>query len=183
MSQLLFVSGHPNFGRSVANKAIWQQLQQQFPQAEFLRLDEKYGDFNIDVAAEQARVQQADVIVLQFPLYLFGVPALMKKWLEDVFVNGFAHGSEHKVKGKKLIASFTFGAPEEVYQHDALLHHTVEEILSPLQSFASLCAMDWAGDVHSGSVSSATQDPEKLQRVQQKAQDHAERLAQLLNAI
>jgi len=31
------------------------------------------------------------------------VPGLMKHWLDEVFVHGFAHGSAAKLGGKKLI--------------------------------------------------------------------------------
>ncbi|MEH8026365.1 NAD(P)H-dependent oxidoreductase [Gallibacterium anatis] len=63
------------------------------------------------MAAEQNRLMQADTIVLQFPFYWYSYPALLKKWVDEVFVYSFAHGSTgDKVKGKKLVMSFTTGA-------------------------------------------------------------------------
>ncbi len=45
-----------------------------------------------DVAAEQARLDGADHLVLVFPVWWWSVPALVKGWLDRVFVNGWAFG-------------------------------------------------------------------------------------------
>lgn len=45
-----------------------------------------------DVAAEQARLDRADHLVLVFPVWWWSVPALLKGWLDRVFVNGWAFG-------------------------------------------------------------------------------------------
>lgn len=43
-----------------------------------------------DVAAEQARIDRADVLVLVYPVYWWSMPALMKGWIDRVFSNGWA---------------------------------------------------------------------------------------------
>jgi NAD(P)H dehydrogenase (quinone) len=50
------------------------------------------GRLPADVAAEQEKIRRADVLVLQFPLWWFSVPAILKGWVDRVFVNGFAYG-------------------------------------------------------------------------------------------
>ncbi|WP_067242903.1 NAD(P)H-dependent oxidoreductase [Microbacterium resistens] len=45
-----------------------------------------------DVQAEQAKLAAAELLVLQFPLWWYGVPAIMKGWLDRVLANGFAYG-------------------------------------------------------------------------------------------
>ena len=45
-----------------------------------------------DIAAEQAKLLWAEVIVLQFPLWWFSVPAILKGWIDRVFAHGFAIG-------------------------------------------------------------------------------------------
>jgi NAD(P)H dehydrogenase (quinone) len=50
------------------------------------------GRLPADVAAEQDRIRRADVLVLHFPLWWFGMPALLKGWVDRVFVSGFAYG-------------------------------------------------------------------------------------------
>jgi len=43
-----------------------------------------------DVAAEQARVDAVDHLVLVFPVYWWSMPALLKGWVDRVFVGGWA---------------------------------------------------------------------------------------------
>lgn len=47
-------------------------------------------DFAPDVAAEQSRLDEADNLVLVFPVYWWSMPALLKGWIDRVFVNGWA---------------------------------------------------------------------------------------------
>ena len=48
-----------------------------------------YPDFKIDVAAEQAALEAADRIVLQFPIYWYQTPALLKQWFDAVLEYGW----------------------------------------------------------------------------------------------
>lgn len=55
-----------------------------------------------DVLAEQARLERADALVLAFPIYWWSMPALLKGWVDRVFVNGWAidYGPETPVVKK-----------------------------------------------------------------------------------
>ncbi|WP_462111181.1 NAD(P)H-dependent oxidoreductase [Campylobacter concisus] len=91
------------------------------PEAKFDILSELYKNYVIDVKAEQEKLVKADVIVLVYPFFWYGVPSLLQKWLEDVLVHGFFHGNKgDKLRGKKLVLSFTSGAPEELYKKEVL---------------------------------------------------------------
>jgi NAD(P)H dehydrogenase (quinone) len=48
------------------------------------------GDFPPDVAGEQQRLDRATDLVLVFPVYWWSMPALLKGWIDRVFVNGWA---------------------------------------------------------------------------------------------
>jgi NAD(P)H dehydrogenase (quinone) len=48
------------------------------------------GEVPADVAREQRRLDEADHLVLVFPVYWWSMPALMKGWIDRVFVNGWA---------------------------------------------------------------------------------------------
>ena len=48
------------------------------------------GDHPEDVAREQRRLDRADHLVLVFPVYWWSMPALLKGWIDRVFVNGWA---------------------------------------------------------------------------------------------
>ena len=55
-----------------------------------------------DVAAEQARLDAADTLVLVYPLYWWSFPALLKGWIDRVFTQGRAYhdGADGKVQKK-----------------------------------------------------------------------------------
>lgn len=55
-----------------------------------------------DVAAEQARLDAADTLVLVYPLYWWSFPALLKGWIDRVFTQGWAYqdGTDGKVQKK-----------------------------------------------------------------------------------
>ena len=44
-----------------------------------------------DVLAEQARIERADAICLVFPLFWWGMPAMMKGWVDRVWSWGWAY--------------------------------------------------------------------------------------------
>ncbi|MGD6740983.1 NAD(P)H-dependent oxidoreductase [Streptomyces sp. BH106] len=48
------------------------------------------GDYPPDVAREHRRLDRATDLVLVFPVYWWSMPALLKGWIDRVFVNGWA---------------------------------------------------------------------------------------------
>ncbi|WP_164146996.1 NAD(P)H-dependent oxidoreductase [Stenotrophomonas maltophilia] len=55
-----------------------------------------------DVAAEHARLDATDTLVLVYPLYWWSFPALLKGWIDRVFTQGWAYqeGADCKVQKK-----------------------------------------------------------------------------------
>ncbi len=100
MKNILIISGHPDLSHSVGNATILNEVASALPDAEIRRLDALYPDNNINVSAEQDALLKADIIVWQFPFSWYSLPGLMKLWLDDVFVHGFAHGSTARLGGK-----------------------------------------------------------------------------------
>jgi NAD(P)H dehydrogenase (quinone) len=49
------------------------------------------GETPKDVIAEQARIDRADHLILVFPMYWWSMPALLKGWIDRVFVGGWAY--------------------------------------------------------------------------------------------
>lgn len=47
-----------------------------------------------EIVREQAKIRQADAVVVQFPLWWYGMPAILKGWFDRVFVSGFAFGTD-----------------------------------------------------------------------------------------
>lgn len=50
------------------------------------------GALSADIRAEQEKLDRADALVVQFPLWWFGMPAILKGWFDRVFVQGYAYG-------------------------------------------------------------------------------------------
>lgn len=181
MKNILIISGHPDLEQSVANRTILAEVAQALPQAEIRYLDRLYPDYQIDVVQEQQALLNADVIVWQFPFSWYSLPGLMKLWLDQVFLHGFAHGSQGKLAGKKLILSFTTGAPAEVYQANGAFKHSVEDYLTPFETTALLCGLDLQTPIYTTDVSYiGREDQAGLAHQQQQAKQHAERLLKVL---
>jgi NAD(P)H dehydrogenase (quinone) len=74
-----------------------------------------------DVAAEQARVDSADALVLVFPVYWWSMPGLLKGWIDRVFSNGWAFdfsldgGLEKKLRHLKVHLIGVGGADARTY--------------------------------------------------------------------
>lgn len=187
MRNVLIINGHPNPQQSTANQAILDNLQCLLPTAQIRTLGDLYADnAAINVVAEQAALVEADIIVWQFPLHWYHLPALMKKWLDEVHVYGFAHGSTGTaLQGKKLILSFTTGAAEEQYQYGAAMNYPITDFLPSLRQTASLCGMVWQEPVYSMGMMymPGVSSEADLSVLKQKAQVHAERLAKLIQNL
>ncbi|MDT1992329.1 NAD(P)H-dependent oxidoreductase [Micrococcus luteus] len=54
-----------------------------------------------EIAAEQEKLRRADAVVVQFPLWWYGMPAILKGWFDRVFVSGFAFGVD-PATGRRL---------------------------------------------------------------------------------
>lgn len=92
---------HPNFEASRINKAFEQAIGGDYTVRHMYVL---YPDNKIDVAKEQVVLTEADRIVLQFPMYWYSSPSLLKEWQDQVLLYGWAYGSSGKaLHGKELL--------------------------------------------------------------------------------
>ncbi len=134
---------HPNLKDSRVNAALAQGIAD-LPNVEVRYLYDLYPDGKIDVAVEQAALTQADRIVLQFPMYWYSSPPLLKQWQDDVLTYGWAYGSKGKaLLGKELMIAISLGAPEADYQVEGEMGHTVDEILLPFEIMANYTNMKY----------------------------------------
>ena len=69
-----------------------------------------------DVQREIARLERADLLVFQFPIWWHGQPAILKGWFDRVFVNGLYTSAMRYDRGyfggRKAVCSVTTGALE-----------------------------------------------------------------------
>lgn len=73
-----------------------------------------------DIKKEQQYIKEADVFIFIHPIWWFGMPAVLKGYIDRVFSYGFAYevgpeGIKGLLPGKKVIILNTTGGPEENY--------------------------------------------------------------------
>ena len=68
--------------------------------------------FSADIQKEQQLLSEADLIIFQFPLWWYSMPALLKGYIDRVFTYGWAYGGGQALVGKKILVSMTTGAPD-----------------------------------------------------------------------
>src|SRR5690606_36136385 len=102
-----------------------------------------HGTLSPDITAEQDKLRRADAIVLQFPLWWLGPPAILKGWLDRVLVNGFGFGvtdpgtgrvrryGDGLLAGKRGLIVTTIGARETSFGPRGI-HGRLEDVLFPL---------------------------------------------------
>ncbi|HSR95913.1 MAG TPA: NAD(P)H-dependent oxidoreductase, partial [Kofleriaceae bacterium] len=78
-----------------------------------------------DVQAEIEKLQRADIVVIQFPLWWWGPPAILKGWFDRVLIYGGLYGSGRRLErgplaGRKAMLSVTLGASSSGCGHDGL---------------------------------------------------------------
>ncbi|XP_050415459.1 ribosyldihydronicotinamide dehydrogenase [quinone] [Patella vulgata] len=92
-----------------------------------------------DIKTEMEKVKEADLVIFQFPLYWFSMPAILKGWVDRVFANGFAFNyakaqiyDSGLMSGKKAMLSLTTGGPDTLYTNKGL-NGDINIILWPME--------------------------------------------------
>ena len=135
-AKTLVIVTHPDIHMSLINKRWLEELQKHQELVTIHQLHAHYPDHVIDVEAEQKLLLEHDNIILQFPLYWFSTPPLLKKWLDEVLLQGFAYGrhaTERKLAGKRIGLAISAGIKEVDYDKNGRYLFTMEELLRPLQ--------------------------------------------------
>ncbi len=102
------------------------------------------GALTEDVKAEQSKLRWADVLILQFPLWWFTMPAILKGWVDRVYAFGFAYGvgeqneerwgdryGEGTLAGKRAMLLVTTGGWEEHYSARGI-NGPIDDLLFPI---------------------------------------------------
>ena len=105
------------------------------PQAEQRHASDT-NTLSADALAELTAVEEADLLVLQYPMWWYTPPAMLKGWLDRVFVYGRAYTSRRRYDagffaGKKAMLSVTTGALEETFAPDGR-NANIDLVLWPL---------------------------------------------------
>lgn len=94
------------------------------------------GTLAPDIAAELDKVKAADLIIFNFPIYWFGMPAILKGWIDRVFVSGHCYGGRRiydrgGLVGKRAMLSITLGGRDHMFGPDAI-HGDLDDMLRPI---------------------------------------------------
>ncbi|WP_028544383.1 NAD(P)H-dependent oxidoreductase [Paenibacillus taiwanensis] len=131
----LVILTHPNLEVSRINQCWKEELQQYPDEITIHELYKEYPDWNIDVTREQHLLEAYNHVILQFPLYWYSYPPLLKKWFDDVFAYGWAYGSKgDKLKGKKFGLAISIGDKKENYMPEGSVSFTVDEVIAPFKA-------------------------------------------------
>ncbi|NZA26820.1 NAD(P)H-dependent oxidoreductase [Luteimonas sp. SJ-92] len=102
------------------------------------------GALTADVREEHDKLLWADALILQFPLWWYTMPAILKGWVDRVYAYGFAYGvgehSDHHwgdrfgegtLAGKRAMLVVTTGGWEEHYAARGI-NGPIDDLLFPI---------------------------------------------------
>ena len=101
-----------------------------FPDALQYDREQKFSSeqhaFADDIQCEIDKLVWCDFLILQFPLWWWSVPAIMKGWIDRVFVNGLVYGKGRRMDagglaGRSAMLAITTGCYPEMVAPDGLL--------------------------------------------------------------
>lgn len=83
------------------------------------------GALSADISVEIEKVKRADFVLFQFPVWWFGMPAMLKGWADRVFARGFAYLPGRKYdtgmfRGKLAMVAATTGTSADTYAPDGI---------------------------------------------------------------
>lgn len=102
------------------------------------------GTLTADVKSEIDKLIWADALILQFPLWWFTMPAILKGWVDRVFAYGFAYGvgehsdrrwgdryGEGRMAGKRAMLIVTAGGWQQHYGPRGV-NGPIDDLLFPI---------------------------------------------------
>ncbi len=105
-----------------------------------LQLEEMHASevngFAHDIEAELQKLEWCDLMIWQFPLWWFGLPAILKGWADRVLAMGRTYGGgkvydKGVFTGKNSMLSLTTGGPESSYGKDGF-NGDINGVLRPI---------------------------------------------------
>ncbi|HEY5508435.1 MAG TPA: NAD(P)H-dependent oxidoreductase, partial [Paludibacter sp.] len=116
--------------KSVANPEFFKYQAEQ--------LSAYHNDHFVDVLKDEMdKLEWCDLLIFNFPLWWFGLPAILKGWVDRVFAMGFVYGGGKGVyengvfKEKTAFITMTTGGPEQAYTIDGN-NGNINTILFPI---------------------------------------------------
>jgi glutathione-regulated potassium-efflux system ancillary protein KefF len=148
---ILLIYAHPHHSRSIAQRTLLEAVRD-LPGVEVNALYDRYPDFSIDVAREQALLRAARLVIWQHPLYWYAPPALLKLWFENVLTRGFAFGvggeaGGDALAGKDCLWVTSTGATADAYRPEGMHQHAFDAFVPTVKETAQFCKMNWLAPI------------------------------------
>ena len=109
MSNILIIDGHQtyDFAKGQLNKALFKKIKQTLKEKH--RIKTTVIEKGYDKEEEQKKFLWADSVIYQFPVFWFGMPSLMKQYMQEIFEDDiFFTGSEKGYGQGGLMTSKTY---------------------------------------------------------------------------
>lgn len=146
-----------------------------------------------DINREVQKHLDADIIIVQSPVYWFGAPWIYKKYIDEVFTRGMIdgvfltgdgrsdtdptlqYGTGGKLGGKKFMLSLTMNSPEKAFNDTKQVLHrgaSVEELFHGVTSVYKFCGADIVPEFSSFDVIKNPHVPEYISGLKQHLHKH-----------
>ena len=145
MPRILVLLAHPQLENSRISRALADAARAASSGQDAIAVRDlyaRYPDYLIDVAAEQAALAGVDLLVWLHPVHWYGMPPLMKLWLDEVFAFGWAYGpGGDALRGTDLWLVTSTGGPESSYRGDGYNRYFFDAFLPPYEQTANLVGL------------------------------------------
>jgi NAD(P)H dehydrogenase (quinone) len=103
--------------------------------------------FSVDLQSEMDRLASCDVLILQFPIWWLGMPAIMKGWIDRVFAIGVTYGGGRwfdrgMMRGKQAMLAVTIGGTELAYSSDGIYGSATQALRPINHGILAFCGFD-----------------------------------------
>lgn len=121
MQKLLIINGHDTYESSPGelNSTLVEVMKETLKNKFDIKTSILEKGYKVE--EERQKFLEADVIIYQMPIFWFAAPALLKKYMEEVFqigvfyVRAEEYGRGGHLTDKKYMLSTTWNAPEEAF--------------------------------------------------------------------
>lgn len=105
----------------------------------------KTGRFSADIVREQKRLQRADFVIMVFPIWWGGMPAIVKGWFDRVCAYGVAYADGRRFDkgfyvGRRALIGVSSGGTRERFT-DGDAYGDLDRVLYPLKR----CMLEYLG--------------------------------------
>lgn len=129
----LIIVGHPNMADSTVH-TTWLREVRQAKIATVHEIVKLNPSGIIDVRGNQQLIEDHERIILQFPIFWYSVPAILKNWIDEVLSHGWAYGrGGDAFVGKELGLAYSTGTAADAYRAGGRNHFSMSELTKPLE--------------------------------------------------